>query len=72
MKQLYPWHPILSAKEPEQIAELIATFYFDKEKRESHGVLSRDWVEQFHSIKQGTAIYINNFKNDLGDIIKLN
>lgn len=72
MKQLYPWHPILSAKEPEQIAELIATFYFDKEKRERHGELSRKWAEKFHSIKQGTDIYINNFKNDLGDIIKLN
>lgn len=71
MKQLYPRHPIISSKEPEHLAELIAAFYFDKEKREAHGVLSRKWVNEFHSIKNGTDIYINNFKNDLKDIFKL-
>ncbi len=72
MKQLYPWHPIVSAREPEQVAAQIAEFYFDKEKRAQHGALSRKWVEEFHSIKGGTQIYINNFKNDLGDIFNLN
>jgi glycosyltransferase involved in cell wall biosynthesis len=72
MKQLYPWHPIVSALEPADIAERIAEFYFDKEKRKAHGELSRKWVTEFHSVKQGTQIYINNFKNDLKDIFKLN
>jgi len=72
MKQLYPWHPIVSAREPEEIAELIATFYFDKEKRERIGALSREWAVKFHSIKQGTAIYLKNFRNDLADIVNLN
>jgi hypothetical protein len=72
MKQLYPWHPIISAKEPEEIAELIAMFYFNKEKSIQQGELSRKWVEEFHSLKNGTEIYINNFKNDLADIFKLN
>jgi len=72
MKQLYPWHPIISAREPEHLADLIAEFYFNKEKRVQHGKLSRQWVEKFHSVKYGTDIYINNFKNDLKDIFKLN
>ena len=71
MKQLYPWHPIISAKDPEKIAELIASFYFDKEKREAHGNLSRKWVTEFHSLKSGSDIYINNFRNDLKDIFNL-
>ncbi len=68
MKQLYPWHPIVSAKEPEQIADLLAEFYFDNNKRIERGMLSRKWVEDFHSFKHGAAIYVNNFKNDLRDI----
>lgn len=72
MKQLYPWHPIISVKDPEQIANHIAEFYFDKERRIQQGELSRRWVDQFHSIKNGTQIYIENFKKDLQDIFKLN
>lgn len=72
MKQLYPWHPIISVKKPEDIAEQIAAFYFDEGKRISHGELSREWAIQFHSIKQGTEIYINNFKTELKDIFNLN
>jgi len=72
MRQLYPWHPIISVKEPEQIAERIAEFYFDKVKKVQHGELSRQWVKQFHSITNGTQIYVENFKKDLQDIFKLN
>lgn len=71
MKQLYPWHPIVSSKDPEVLSQLIATYYFDKEKKESLGELSRKWVREFHSIKNGTDIYIKNFKNDLKDIFNL-
>ena len=72
MKQLYSWHPIISVKEPEQIAKCIAEFYFDKERTTQHGELSRKWVDQFHSIKNGTQMYVENFKKDLQDIFKLN
>ena len=68
MQQLYPWHPIISAKDPDTIAELIAEYYFDEKKRKEQGELSRKWVTEFHSIKKGTSIYLNNFKNDLKDI----
>lgn len=72
MKQLYPWHPILSVKAPEDIAEQIALFYFDEAKRIAHGELSRKWAVNFHSISQGTEIYINNFRTDLKEIFNLN
>jgi glycosyltransferase involved in cell wall biosynthesis len=70
MKELYPWHPVLSAREPAELAELIAKFYFDKELRRSHGELSRKWATTFHSIQEGSQIYINNLKKDLEDIFK--
>jgi glycosyltransferase involved in cell wall biosynthesis len=72
MKQLYPWHSIISVKEPGEIAEKIAEFYFDPQKAKEHGELSRKWATEFHSVKEGTRIYINNFKRDLQEIFKLN
>lgn len=72
MQQLYPWHPIVSVKEPEQIAEQIATFYFDSDKKEQQGKLSRKWVEEFHSLKAGTKTYVHNFQNDLQEIFNQN
>lgn len=72
MKQLYPWHPIVSVKEPTAIAEKIAEFYFNPDRAKDLGERSRRWATEFHSVKQGTHIYINNFKRDLEDIFKLN
>jgi glycosyltransferase involved in cell wall biosynthesis len=71
MKQLYPSHPIISVKEPQDIAEQIALFYFNKEKAKEQGELSRKWALEFHSVKEGTNIYINNFKKELKDIFNL-
>jgi glycosyltransferase involved in cell wall biosynthesis len=70
MKQLYPWHPILSAKEPQQVSELIAQYYFDEQKKKQQGEISRNWVVQFHSFANGADIYVNNFRNDLKDIFQ--
>lgn len=71
MRQLYPWHPFISVKEPEKIAEAIAEFYFDPEKKARHGELSRKWAMEFHSLEKGSSIYINNFRTDLRDIFDL-
>lgn len=70
MEQLYPWHPIVSVKEPDAIAEKIAEFYFNPGKAKEHGELSRKWATEFHSLKEGTRFYIDNFKRDLQDIFK--
>jgi glycosyltransferase involved in cell wall biosynthesis len=72
MKQLYPWHPVISVKEPQDIAEKIAYFYHNRQKAKEHGELSRKWVEEFHSIKKGSAFYIDSLKKDLQKIFKTN
>jgi glycosyltransferase involved in cell wall biosynthesis len=71
MKTLYPWHPIISASEPEAIAERIAEFYFDKQKAKAQGDISRQWAVEFHSLKYGTNIYVNNFRKDLKEVFTL-
>ncbi|MGZ5218804.1 MAG: glycosyltransferase [Flavitalea sp.] len=69
MKQIYPWHPIISVKEPQEIAEQIANFYFNRELLKRQGEKSKDWAMQFHSLSEGTNIYINNLKKDLTGIL---
>jgi glycosyltransferase involved in cell wall biosynthesis len=71
MKQLYPWHPILSSNDPQVIADIIYKYYQDRNAALTHGMLSRQWAEEFHSIENGTKIYIRNLKNDLSDIFNL-
>jgi len=71
MRELYPWHPILSSKNPEEIADIMAKFLLDKEAAAAQGEISRQWAEEFHSIENGTKIYIRNLKNDLSDIFNL-
>lgn len=68
MKQIYPWHPIISAIEPEKIADQIAQYYFDKELACKQGRLSREWAMKFHSIEEGSKIYADNLKNDLKEV----
>jgi glycosyltransferase involved in cell wall biosynthesis len=72
MKKLYPWHTVISVKEPSDIAKEIARFYFDDKLAAEHGERSRKWVEQFHSIDEGSQIYIENLKRDLGDVFQTN
>ncbi|HYM95547.1 MAG TPA: glycosyltransferase [Chitinophagaceae bacterium] len=68
MKQLYPWHPIISAKEPEKIADEIAKLYFDKNLAKQQGEKSREWALKFHSFEAGARIYVDNLKNDLREV----
>jgi hypothetical protein len=71
MQQLYPWHPIISVLDPADIAEKIALFYFDEQKKLEHGELSKEWAVKFHSISMGTKIYLDNFNTDLSNIFNL-
>lgn len=57
MRQLYPWHPIISENTPEMIAEEIAKLYFDKDYSESKASESRRWAEEFHGQESAGRIY---------------
>lgn len=70
MKQLYPWHPVISVLEPEDIAEQIARFYFNRELGKEVGARSREWVVEYHSITKGSEIYINNLKKELAAVFQ--
>jgi glycosyltransferase involved in cell wall biosynthesis len=49
MKKLYPWHPILSARTPRALADLLLRVYRDEEYRRRVGDDGRRWIEEFHS-----------------------
>lgn len=64
MKQLYPWHPIISVSSEIDICNSLSQLYHDSNYRNniaSKGVL---WVEEFHSIKRINEIYMESI-NDL-------
>jgi glycosyltransferase involved in cell wall biosynthesis len=65
MKKLYPYHPIISEKDPEKLADLIAKFYHDKAYAMEIGETSRKWALEFHSLKNGSHIYANNLTKDI-------
>jgi glycosyltransferase involved in cell wall biosynthesis len=49
MSQLYPWHPIVVAREPDEIAAALARLADDPRERRRLGATGRRWVQEFHS-----------------------
>jgi len=67
MATLYPWHPILTPRTPEEIAESLGQLYRDPGERKRRGELGRRWAEEFHSIHHAAARYATQIKDlDLG------
>jgi len=58
MKQLYPWHPILSPRTPDEIAACLGDLWRDPEARRKLGERGREWAVEFHSIGKVGAKYV--------------
>ena len=52
-------------------AWLLFCSHIDANKKIEQGELSRKWALKFHSINEGTEIYLDNFRSDLKDIFNL-
>jgi glycosyltransferase involved in cell wall biosynthesis len=57
MSRLYPWHPIVSARTPDDVAEALEKLFVDPEARVALGARGRDWVEEFHSYDAAAKRY---------------
>ncbi len=62
LKQLYPWHPILSTNTVDGIADVLMKLYMDPTFRQQQGRLGRKWVEEFHSPENASQIYVKRFQ----------
>ena len=62
MKQLYPWHPILSPRTPAEIASTLGELYRDPEGRRERGERGRTWAVEFHSIERAAARYVEQIE----------
>jgi glycosyltransferase involved in cell wall biosynthesis len=58
MGKLYPWHPILSANTEEGIADHLMALYDDPKYKWEVGCKGREWIEEFHSGKKTSALYV--------------
>jgi glycosyltransferase involved in cell wall biosynthesis len=61
MKTLYPWHPVLNAHAPDEIAAVLGRLYQDPTLRAEAGQKGRRWVEEFHSPQKAGLIYVKRF-----------
>ena len=57
MKTLYPWHPVLTPRTPEEIASCLTDLYRDPAERMRRGAMGRRWAEEFHSIDRAAGRY---------------
>ena len=58
MRQLYPWHPVLSPQTPDDIGEVLTSLYSDPEARRRLGERGRQWAVEFHSIERASQRYV--------------
>jgi glycosyltransferase involved in cell wall biosynthesis len=49
MSENYPWHPFLSSKDADELAEIIKDLYGNPSKVQEIGANGRRWVQEFHS-----------------------
>ena len=57
LARLYPWHPLLGASSPSQIAKRLSDLFHDPRQRIAIGSRSRQWIEQFHSHDAAGPLY---------------
>lgn len=62
MKQLYPWHPIVSVRTPDQIAASLVDLWRDPHNRRLKGERGRQWAVEFHSIDRASARYVDQIR----------
>jgi len=63
MKKLYPWHPLLSSRSPEGVADHMERLGREPEYKAEQGRLGREWVVAFHSTRAAGERYVTNVKS---------
>ena len=61
MGTMYPWHPFLSAKEPEEVAEALEQLYRAPQERRRRGEDGVRWFNLFHSPAGAARVYLDHF-----------
>jgi len=61
MQELYPWHPVLDAATPSEVAERLTALATDPEFAAEVGKRGAAWVHEFHSYESATAKYVEAF-----------
>jgi len=65
MKRLYPWHPIQSAKTPEEVCSHVAALYRNPEECRQIGIRGRQWIKEFHAEKAGASAYVKRITESI-------
>ena len=60
--RLYPWHPLLNAATPSEIAARFDAFERHPELISERGLLGRRWIEQFHAHDVAGPLYADRLR----------
>jgi glycosyltransferase involved in cell wall biosynthesis len=62
MAQIYPWHPVVNACQPEEIASALQRLWDQPGWRQEQAQQGQRWVEEFHSYQGAGRIYADRFR----------
>jgi glycosyltransferase involved in cell wall biosynthesis len=68
MRSMYPWHPIVSCRTPEEIADCLLGLYRDPARRQEIGQRGRDWIKAFHDPSHVSEVYCEAVRSLAGRI----
>lgn len=64
MAKMYPWHPLLNARAPEQICARLRLIHEHPDEARRIGARSREWVDTFHATQAVIASNAEMFRNE--------
>jgi glycosyltransferase involved in cell wall biosynthesis len=62
IKRLYPWHPVVAARTPEDIEAALLRLYRNPEDCRRQGALGRRWVSEFHAGDHLSRVYAEGIR----------
>jgi glycosyltransferase involved in cell wall biosynthesis len=68
MRQLYPWHPVLTPQTPDEIAACLLDLWRDPVERSRRGARGREWAVEFHSFQGASARYVLQVQQAVGTV----
>ncbi len=69
MARMYPWHPVIEAKTPKQVADRFEALAADPDERRRAGERSREWALEFHAPDRVAERYVDAFTSLAAELL---
>lgn len=69
MGRMYPWHPVLEAQSPDEVADRFEALAGDPDVHRQVGERSRQWALEFHAPARVTERYVQAFRTLASELL---